>query len=115
MRNTRDENVQEHSHMVTVIAHALCIINNKILHGNANEKEVLAYAVYHDANEVITGDLPTPIKYFNADIKNSYKHIEQFAGESLAGMLPDEMGAEISPYVLGEVSAEAKKHRSCCG
>ncbi len=109
MRNTRDENVQEHSHMVAVIAHALCIINNKMIGGNADEKEVLAYAVYHDANEVITGDLPTPIKYFNADIKRSYKHIEQFAGESLAGMLPDEMGGEISPYVLGEVSAEAKK------
>jgi 5'-deoxynucleotidase len=109
MRNTRDENVQEHSHMVTVIAHALCIIRNKILGGNIDEREVLAYAVYHDANEVITGDLPTPIKYFSADIKSSYKQIERFAGESLSGMLPGEMAKEIAPFVLGDVSPETKK------
>ncbi len=109
MRNTRDENVQEHSHMVAVIAHALCIIKNKMLGGSVDEKEVLAYAVYHDANEVITGDLPTPIKYFSADIKSSYKQIERFAGKSLSGMLPEEMAGEITPYILGEVSPGAKK------
>ncbi len=109
MRNTRDENVQEHSHMVAVIAHALCMINNRVMGGSADEKEVLAYAVYHDANEVITGDLPTPIKYFSPDIKTSYKQIERFAEKSLASMLPREIAEGISPYVLGEVSPEAKR------
>jgi len=106
MRNTREENVQEHSHMVAVIAHALCIIKNNILGGGADEREVLAYALYHDAIEVITGDLPTPIKYFSDGLKSSYKQIEQFAGESLAGMLPGEMADRIAPCVLGKVSPE---------
>ena len=109
MRNTREENVQEHSHSVVVIAHALCIIRNKLYGGNVDEKEVLAYAAYHDANEVITGDLPTPVKYFSAEIKRSYRQIEQFANERLAGMLPPELAGEIKPYLCGEVSAEAKK------
>lgn len=109
MRNTRDENVQEHSHMVSVIAHALCVINNKVLGGGADEREVLAYAVYHDANEVITGDLPTPIKYFSKDIKGAYRQIERFAGQSLSDMLPDELAGEIAPYILGEVSPETRK------
>ena len=61
MRNTREENVQEHSHMVSVIAHALCLIRNKLFDGDVDEKAVLAHAVYHEAGEVITGDLPTPI------------------------------------------------------
>ena len=103
MRNTREENVQEHSHSVVVIAHALCLIHNRILGGNVDEKQVLAFAAYHDANEVITGDLPTPIKYFNAEIKNSYRRIEEFANQSLAGMLPDELSDEIAPYIYGNV------------
>lgn len=109
MRNTRDENVQEHSHSVVVIAHALCVIRNRILGSSVDEKEVLAFAAYHDVNEVITGDLLTPIKYFSDNIKSSYKQIEQFANSTLVGMLPDEMAREIAPYVFGEVSPEAKK------
>jgi len=109
MRNTREENVQEHSHGVVVIAHALCIIRNKMYGGNVSEKEVLAYAAYHDANEVITGDLPTPIKYFSPEIKQSYRQIEQFANDRLARMLPPEIEAEIKPYLCGDVSADARK------
>jgi len=109
MRNTREENVQEHSHSVVVIAHALCIISNKLFGGHVDEKEVLAYAAYHDANEVITGDLPTPIKYFSSQIKQSYRQIEQFANDRLTGMLPDEIAQEIRPYVCGDVSADACK------
>lgn len=109
MRNTREENVQEHSHSVVVIAHALCIIRNKLYGGNVDEKEVLAYAAYHDANEVITGDLPTPVKYFSPEIKQSYRQIEQFANERLSRMLPPGIEAEIKPYLCGEVSPEAKK------
>lgn len=109
MRNTREENVQEHSHSVVVIAHALCIIRNKVYGGNVDEKEVLAYATYHDANEVITGDLPTPIKYFSPEIKQSYRQIEHFANERLAGMLPPEIQSEIKPYLYGEVSPDVCK------
>jgi 5'-deoxynucleotidase len=109
MRNTREENVQEHSHSVVVIAHALCLIRNRILGGSVNEKEVLAFAAYHDANEVITGDLPTPIKYFNAEIKNSYKRIEEFANQTLAGMLPEKISREIAPYIYGDVAPEVKR------
>src|SRR5664279_263520 len=87
MRNTREENVQEHSHSVALIAHALVLIKNKLFGGDVNEKDVLAYAVYHDANEVSTGDLPTPVKYFSAEIKDSYRHIEKFANDRLMGML----------------------------
>ncbi len=109
MRNTREENVQEHSHNVVVISHALCLIRNRILGGNVDEKQVLAFAVYHDANEVITGDLPTPIKYFNSEIKNSYKRIEEFANQTLAGMLPEELSGEVAPYIYGEVPHDVKR------
>lgn len=109
MRNTREENVQEHSHAVSVIAHALCIIKNSVFGGNVSEKDVLACAIYHEAGEVITGDLPTPIKYFNADIKNSYKEIEKFAEKTLIDMLPEEIKGGVAPYVLGQVPAEVKK------
>ena len=109
MRNTREENVQEHSHMVSVIAHALCLIRNKLFDGDVDEKAVLAHAVYHEAGEVITGDLPTPIKYFNHDIKSADKNIEHFAEETLLTMLPEELRDELAPYIRGDVDAEVKK------
>lgn len=109
MRNTREENVQEHSHAVSVIAHALCVINNNVFGGDVCERDVLAYAVYHEAGEVITGDLPTPIKYFNEDIKNSYKNIERFAEKTLVEMLPDEIKDSVGRYVYGNVDESVKK------
>ena len=109
MRNTREENVQEHSHAVSVIAHALCVINNSVFGGDVCERDVLAYAVYHEAGEVITGDLPTPIKYFNEDIKNSYKNIERFAEKTLVEMLPDEIKDSVGRYVYGNVDESVKK------
>lgn len=108
MRNTREENVQEHSHGVVVVAHALCIIHNRLFGGNADERQVLAYAAYHDANEVITGDLPTPVKYFSREIKQSYRQIEHFANDRLLAMLPAEMAPEIAPYVRGHVPEEVR-------
>ena len=106
MRNTREENVQEHSHSVVVVAHALCIIKNRLFGGKVDEKQVLAYAAYHDANEVITGDLPTPVKYFSQEIKQSYRQIEHFANDRLLAMLPGELAGEIAPYVRGDVPPE---------
>ena len=108
MRNTREENVQEHSHMVAVVAHALCLISNRIYGNSISEKDVLACAVYHEAGEVITGDLPTPIKYFNSEIKNSYKQIEGFAEDTLTDMLPAEMKKDIE---IKNMYATIKKHK----
>lgn len=109
MRNTREENVQEHSHSVSVVAHALCLIKNEYFGGNVSEKDVLACAVYHESSEVITGDLPTPIKYFNDDIKNSFKNIESFANDTLIKMLPPELQKIMRPYVYEEVEDDVKK------
>ena len=76
MRNTKSENLSEHSLEVAQIAHALAIINKKRFDGNADSKYVALVAMYHDTSEIITGDLLTPIKYYNAEIKKAYKQIE---------------------------------------
>ena len=108
MRNSEEENVAEHTFSVALIAHALCIIRNTYYGGGADEKDVLAAALYHEAGEVITGDLPTPIKYFDEDITQSYKKIERHAEERLVSMLPEEMRPAIAPYVLQETSEEVR-------
>ncbi len=91
MRNIQSENIQEHSLRVAMIAHGLAVIKNKKFEGNLNSERVALLAMFHDANEVITGDLPTPIKYFNPEIKNSYKAIENVANKKLFDMLPAEL------------------------
>ncbi|MCC8016444.1 MAG: 5'-deoxynucleotidase [Clostridiales bacterium] len=97
MQNAFSENIAEHSHNVAVIAHALCIIGNKKFQKNYNCERCALLAVYHDAAEVITGDMPTPVKYYNSDIKNVYKNIETLAGERLINMLPNEFKEDFSP------------------
>jgi 5'-deoxynucleotidase len=94
MRNTRTENIQEHSLEVAIIAHALAIIRNKYFQGNVNPERVMALAVFHEAGEVITGDLATPIKYFNPEIEKAYRQIEQVAKEKLLKMLPEDLRTE---------------------
>ncbi|MBQ3817201.1 MAG: 5'-deoxynucleotidase [Clostridia bacterium] len=91
MRNTRNENLSEHSLEVAMIAHALAIIKNEKFSGNVNPETVAVAAMFHDTSEIITGDLPTPIKYYNAQIKSAYKEIETVAQKRLTGMLPDYM------------------------
>lgn len=108
MRNNEEENVAEHTFHVAMIAHALCVIRNTYYGGTVSEKDVLAAALYHEAGEVITGDLPTPIKYFNEDITQSYKTIERHAENTLVDMLPEEMKPVIAPYVCHEVEDEVK-------
>ncbi|MEG0257273.1 MAG: 5'-deoxynucleotidase [Christensenella sp.] len=108
MRNNTEENVAEHTYNVTLVAHALCIIKNVYFNGDVDEKDVLAAALYHEAGEVITGDLPTPIKYFDKDITQSYKKIERHAENTLISMLPTEMRDVLAPYVRGEVSEEVR-------
>lgn len=94
MHNVHDENIQEHSHHVAAIAHTLAIIKNKLFDGDVNPDRVATLALFHDANEVITGDLPTPIKYFSPKIKEAYKEIEKIADERLYEMLPGEIRSE---------------------
>jgi 5'-deoxynucleotidase len=94
MRNTRPENIQEHSLQVAMIAHGLAIIKNKLFDGQVNPERVAMLAIYHDVGEVITGDLATPIKYFNPQIKTAYNDTETVARQKLFNMLPDMFQAD---------------------
>ena len=89
--NTREENDQEHSLQVTMIAHALAMYKNRRYEGSVDVEKVLLYALYHEAAEVITGDLASPIKYFNPGIRDAYKEIERMASEKLLEYLPEDM------------------------
>lgn len=98
MRNTSNENIAEHSHNVAVIAHSLCTIGNKKFGKSYNAERCAVLALYHDLTEVITGDMPTPVKYHNEEIKKVYKDIEKTAGERLLSMLPDEFKEDYQPF-----------------
>lgn len=101
MRNTFSENISEHSHMTAVLAHALALIRRDILGLPTPEPDRCAVAaLYHDASEILTGDLPTPIKYYNPDIKDAYKQVERIAGNRLLDMLPPELRASYEHLVL---------------
>ena len=101
MRNSFSENIQEHSHQVAVLAHALALIRRDILKLPTPDPDRCAVAaLYHDASEILTGDLPTPIKYYNPDIRVAYKQVERIAGERLLDMLPPELRASYEHYVL---------------
>lgn len=97
MRNTREENLCEHSLEVSVIAHALAVIGNTYFGKNLNAERAALIGLYHDASEIITGDMPTPVKYYNDDIKDSFKAIENTACEKLLNKLPDEMRPVYEP------------------
>ena len=101
MRNTFSENISEHSHMTAVLAHALALIRRDILNLPTPDPDRCATAaLYHDASEILTGDLPTPIKYYNPDIKSAYKQVERIAGNRLLDMLPPELRSSYTHYVL---------------
>lgn len=99
MNNTTKENIAEHSHTVAVIAHALALIGNKKFGKAYNADRCAVLALYHDATEVITGDMPTPVKYYNDTIKSAYKQIEATAGDRLLAMLPAEFQADFDPFL----------------
>ena len=106
MRNTFSENIQEHSHQVAVLAHALALIRRDILKlPTPNPDSCAVAALYHDASEILTGDLPTPIKYYNPDIKEAYKQVERIAGNRLLDMLPQELRQSYAHYVLEDDAA----------
>lgn len=100
MRNSMSENICEHSHQVAVIAHALALIGNKKFNKSYNAERAAMLALYHDTTEVITGDMPTPVKYFNDDIKRAYKDIEKDASLRLLSLLPEEFRADYEPLFL---------------
>lgn len=106
MRSMREENIMEHSHQVTMIAHALVSIHNEVFGGHADVLKTVLYAVYHETSEVITGDLPTPIKYYNRNIHGAYKELEHSASEKIAQTLPDELRHEIAPYIHADEESE---------
>lgn len=106
MRNSFSENIQEHSHQVAVLAHALALIRRDILHLPGPDPDQCAVAaLYHDASEILTGDMPTPIKYYNPEIRNAYKAVEHVAGEKLLDMLPPELRGSYEHYVLEDDEA----------
>ena len=102
MRNTREENLCEHSQDVAVIAHALAVLTNTRFGGKIDEGTCVLLALYHDAPEILTGDLPTPVKYYNPDIKKAYKQVERIAGNRVLDMLPQELRSSYEQYVLEE-------------
>ena len=108
MRNSSPENVQEHSHMVAVIAHALAVIRRDVFGGAIDPNVVAAAALYHDASEIFTGDLPSPIKYLNRDILAAYRQVEDVAMEKLLALLPHEVQSAYRPLLV-ELDEDVRK------
>jgi len=117
MRNTWHENLQEHSLQVATIAHALAVIRNRLYDGQLNPERIALLALYHDAGEVIVGDLPTPIKYFNPTIRQAYGELEKDARQRLLDMLPKELKPDFESLFMpteedrqhGEIVSAADK------
>lgn len=102
MKNSRYETLSEHSLDVAIIAHALAAIRNQRMGGQLNAERAALLAIFHDASEIITGDLPTPIKYYNSDITASFKNIENAAGQALFNMIPQDLRCEYDGIFLTE-------------
>lgn len=107
MNNTRTENISEHSLDVAVLTHALVTIANKRFGAELSADRAAVMGMFHDASEIITGDLPTPIKYYNEDIKNAYKQIEAVSEESLLKMLPKDLREEYATLISSAQADEA--------
>jgi len=106
MRNTQPENIQEHTARVAMIAHALAVIRNRLYNGQVDPARTAVLALYHDASEVLTGDLPTPVKYFNPEIKKTYQQIETQAVKKLFDMLPEKLHGDYRSILIGDESEQ---------
>ena len=104
MRNTSVEDVAQHTMQVAMIAHALCVIENTFYGGKLDANKAAVMALYHESAEVVTGDLPTPVKYYDDDINRAYKNIESRAEQKLIDTLPEELKAAFSPFVKTDKS-----------
>lgn len=100
MRNTRTENICEHSHDVAVLAHALALLQNKRFGGKVDVQACVMLSVYHDAPEILTGDLPTPVKYDNPTIREAYRQVEMVSTNKLLSLLPDDLEPEYRCWLL---------------
>lgn len=107
MRNTAQENLKEHAQSVAMIAHALGVINNVYFGGDVDPDRLASIALYHDAEETITGDMPTPVKYFSKTLRDAYSEVETQARETLLSMLPDEM----APVYRSLLCCESERER----
>ena len=108
MRNTFQENIQEHAHMVAVLSHALAVIRRDVFGREADPGLAAMAALYHDAPEILTGDLPTPIKYYDLEIRDAYKKVEEFSAGKLLAMLPDQLRPAFSPLLREDYDADTK-------
>ena len=106
MRNTVPENIQEHSLDVAVIAHALAMIRKTYFNGTLDPNRAALYGIFHDASEIFTGDMPTPVKHFNPDFKQSFHQLEDRARRKLLAMLPPELAKEYEPLFFFEDEEE---------
>lgn len=111
MRNSRPENLSEHSLEVSMIAHALCVIGNIRYNKNLNAEKAALIGLYHDASEIITGDMPTPVKYYNDELKNAYKQVEAIADTQLLHKLPDDLRPAYEEIFKAQDSADEKYMR----
>lgn len=106
MRNSRPESLSEHTLDVAVIAHALAVIRNKRFGGNVDCAKVALLALYHDAPEILTGDLPTPVKYLNEEIRGAYKNVEHHAARRLLHMLPEDLQEDYTALLIPDETTE---------
>lgn len=111
MRNARTETLSEHTLDVAIIAHALCVIGNVRFGRNLNADRAALIGLYHDASEIITGDMPTPVKYFNSDLRDAYKEVEHVAELRLLYQLPEDLRGEYKEIFSGSESGEDKYMR----
>jgi 5'-deoxynucleotidase len=109
MHNTYPESVQEHSSRVAQVAHALALIRNRLFGGDVSPERAAVLGLFHDAGEVLTGDLPSPIKYFNPEIRRAYKQIESTAASRLVDMVPEELRADYRRVLLPDTEDEAHR------
>jgi len=100
MRNTSGESLSQHSHEVAALAHALAVIKNQNFNGGVNAERAALLGLYHDMPEILTGDMPTPVKYYNDEIKTAFKKVQQVACEKLLGELPDELRDAYKPLFI---------------
>lgn len=109
MRNTRWENLSEHSLETAMLAHILALLGNKRLGARYPVDQIVLHALYHDCSEIITGDLPTPVKYNNPSLQGSYKDLEKAACDRLVQLLPADLREEFAPFLSGDGLDEASK------
>lgn len=106
MRNSIRENISEHSMEVAMLSHGLAIIANEKCGKNLDINQIVLMGLYHDANEIITGDMPTPVKYYDEDIKEAYKRVERVASHTMLHKLPEYMQPYYKPYFSGQAGLD---------